>query len=56
MLSPFDGLYIDTFFAHFPEGAHLSESVNMKDTFLYSVVHLFFGGESTNAKPNRRVS
>jgi hypothetical protein len=56
VLGPLNLLEVDTLLNHFPQGAHLPQTVDMPRDELYGAVYFCLGGEAPNAKPDGRMS
>lgn len=52
VLSPLDGLQINSVLNHFPQRTHLPQPLDMMDNSVGSVVDLRFGRKPTNSKPD----
>lgn len=56
VLGPLDALQVNAILHHLPERAHFSKTLHVVNALLRCVVHLLLCSETTNAKPDRRVS
>ncbi len=55
MLRPFDAFQINALLYHFPERAHVSQSVDMEHCLGHRNINFCFCSETTNSEPDGRV-